>query len=761
MSPRRRQTKTRISRRRETSENASPQFAAPPVIQPKIQRKIEWELPEWKPRSNSKSSPLQRLQPSAALQAKLEIGQPNDPYEQQANTVAHNVVKQINSPVSNDAQQHPTVQRQTKESNLPLRLKPKRQVIQGLPNVLGTPVLQMKPYTVKEQAHVKNRNFENIHSLTQKTDYQPGEVVEISDNPEHHITDPAGNNRWYRIKGSPDNHPRYIRATRLQLYGTYVSNSQRVRENNKALQSQQENIAKIQALIAVAKRSYKDKKGKEQHEQMSLAKQIDLGKGFLPNDMVNAIQELSNIPEGKTYLSQNGLLTQQEVEQVATEKRVVGDWERVQEHDYLKVVNSISPIPIPVVRGEAVLSPVHRLQIATYQRDKVVNDNDEQFLQTPGYLRYEANAMKQAKSEYEQALKDDPQEEKPETKAKREVYEKFKNDIYNKDTQMWENTLSNNTENASESVRQKYQQQNESAIKILQRVFLLLHHGLKYRENQDVTDFKQWEENVAVALSHGGRVMINLPPVETDNPERVNEFIHWLLGASGNTHKPRAYQDITEGSEESKSDHYKAQVDTRMFSSHNVKVTENSLTEEKGNTADVKGKFHMSSTLKHYGMDIPLGGLGNEDLSGDVILPDGRHGHMYIYYRPPTIQLPGSVLIGTETSRMAKTDVFGMYHDSRGAPAEFSSTGTSKGGRIGGEFGGRVIDYTQLTEDGKGLTVKDPNWLQQLKEAEQNIYEGQITAAELVGKTTPELKDKLFGENRDRSNTIGHKPETE
>jgi hypothetical protein len=754
MSPRGRQTKTRISRRKETSESSSPQFAAPPVIQPKAQRKTEQELPEWKPGGSGKPSPLQRLQPSAALQAKLEIGQPSDRYEQQANTVARNVVEQINTPVSNDAQQHPTVQRQTKESNLLLRLKPKRQVIQRLPNVLSTPVLQMKPYTVKEEAHVKNRDFQNISRLAKKRVYKPGEVVEISDTPEHHITDPGGNNRWYRIKGSPDDHPRYIRATRLQLYGTYVDPKNHVTiENTPALESQMQNIDKIQSLLLVAKRSYRNKKGEEKHEDMSLAKQIDLGKGFLPNDMVNAIQELSNIPEGRNYLSQNGFLTQQEVEQVATEKRVVGDWERVQEHDFTA--------GIPTVSGEAVLSPVHRLQIATYQRDKVINDNDQQFLQTPGYLRYEANAMKQAKSEYEQALKDDPQEEKPETKAKREVYEKFKNDIYNKDTQMWENTLSNNTENASESVRQKYQQQNESAIKILQRVFLLLHHGLKYRENQKVTDFKQWEENVAVALSHGGRVMINLPPVETDNPERVNEFIHWLLGASGNTHKPRAYQDIKKGSQESESDHYKAQVDTRMYSSHNVEVTKNSLTEEKGNTGDWKGKFHMSSTLKHYGMDIPLGGLGNQDLSGDVILPDGRHGHMYIYYRPPTIQLPGSVLIGTETSRMAKTDVFGMYHDSRGAPAEFSSTGTSKGGRIGGEFGGRVIDYTQLTEDGKGLTVKDPNWLQQLKEAEQNIQDGQITAAELVGKTTPELKDKLFRDNKDRANAIRHKPETE
>jgi hypothetical protein len=124
MSPRRHQTKTRISRRKETSENASPQFAAPPVIQPKAQRKTEQELPEWKPGGSGKPSPLQRLQPSAALQAKLEIGQPSDRYEQQANTVARDVVEQINIPVSNDAQQHPTIQRQTKESNLLLRLKP-------------------------------------------------------------------------------------------------------------------------------------------------------------------------------------------------------------------------------------------------------------------------------------------------------------------------------------------------------------------------------------------------------------------------------------------------------------------------------------------------------------------------------------------------------------------------------------------------------------------------------------------------------------
>ncbi|MEB3885547.1 DUF4157 domain-containing protein [Lyngbya sp. CCY1209] len=610
----------------------------------------------------------------------------------------------------------------------------------------GLLTLQRKTYTVKDKAHARDENKKS------KEKYNPGDLVEISDDETQHKIDPAGNNRWYRIKDSQP--PRYIRATRLQLYGTYISDKKRVNSNDKALESQKDNIEKINELTRIEKRDYKNKKGETESKKMNLAEQIDLGKGFLKDDddtddivkvitkddIVKVIQELSQIPEGKTYLSQNGFLTQEELEKVAEEKRVIGDWERYEEHDIDLKTLGIAPD----VRGEAVLSPIHRLQIATYQRDLGIKD--EKFRQTPGYLRYEAKNMKKAKEEYEKAAKTDPNSE--DSQKKKENYEAVKKGIYDKDTEMWEKALNNDLTTipkSNQEIAKKYQEQTDSAIAILKRVFIVLQHGLMYRDDQDKPKFEEWQENVAVALSHGGRVMINLPPLQGKQDQ--HEFIYWLLGGSSaqvQEHKPKSHND--KGADKS-SDYYKAKVDTRIASSHDVEVTQNSLKEVKSNTFDIKGKVPgATSTIKHYGMDIPLGGLGNEDMAGDVILPDGRHGHMYIYYRPPSKEKPGSVLIGAETSRMAHTDVFGMYHDKRGAPAEVSPTGTSKAGRIGAEFGGRVVDYTTLSEDGKSLTVKDADWLKQLKTAEENVQKGVITSKELLGEKLKEERRKLLFE---------------
>lgn len=72
MSPRRRSPKTRISPRKSLLEQKAPQYAASPVVQPKVQRKTDQELPEWKPGGSGKASPLERLRHSAGVQAKPE-----------------------------------------------------------------------------------------------------------------------------------------------------------------------------------------------------------------------------------------------------------------------------------------------------------------------------------------------------------------------------------------------------------------------------------------------------------------------------------------------------------------------------------------------------------------------------------------------------------------------------------------------------------------------------------------------------------------
>jgi len=136
-------------------------------------------------------------------------------------------------------------------------------------------------------------------------------------------------------------------------------------------------------------------------------------------------------------------------------------------------------------------------------------------------------------------------------------------------------------------------------------------------------------------------------------------------------------------------------------------------------------------------MDLPVGGLGNTDMAGNVVMPDGSHGHLYIFYQPPTLQKSGGLLIGAETSRAGHADVFGKYHDLKGGSAEFSSTGGSKADKIGAETGGMMVDLAKMANE-------DAKWMDQLQKAEKNVIAGNVTAKELVGKQTKETKDKLL-----------------
>ena len=107
-----RQYQTRTSSQKSSSGKKQPQFTAPPVIQPKADKKAKAELPEWKP-GGSGANPLAGLQQTA--QAKLAIGQPGDRYEQEADRVARNVTLQINAPVSD------TVQRESEIDQLQMK----------------------------------------------------------------------------------------------------------------------------------------------------------------------------------------------------------------------------------------------------------------------------------------------------------------------------------------------------------------------------------------------------------------------------------------------------------------------------------------------------------------------------------------------------------------------------------------------------------------------------------------------------------------
>ena len=114
---------TRISKK-SSSLPPSASFKAPPVIQPKAEKKPDAKLPEWKPGGGGNTNPVQRLLDRKAAQAKLTIGEPNDKYEQEADRVARDVVQRINSPVSETPQQDSVQRESTEETEEELQMKP-------------------------------------------------------------------------------------------------------------------------------------------------------------------------------------------------------------------------------------------------------------------------------------------------------------------------------------------------------------------------------------------------------------------------------------------------------------------------------------------------------------------------------------------------------------------------------------------------------------------------------------------------------------
>jgi len=195
---------------------------------------------------------------------------------------------------------------------------------------------------------------------------------------------------------------------------------------------------------------------------------------------------------------------------------------------------------------------------------------------------------------------------------------------------------------------------------ILQRLFLVFQLGLKYVGPDGQA--RDWDHApVAAALSHGGRVNIRIPKVQDQT--RANEFFDWLTGGQQNR--------------------IAAKLHRRSAATHGIATPEQGqLRERKGTKAGVAGFIKQTfkrDYWRHFGMDVPVGGIGEKDIKGNVILPDGRHGHLYIYYKPPTIQKDGSLLIGCEGSRAGQKEAASnIKHDYHAISSPISPTGGMK-----------------------------------------------------------------------------------
>lgn len=197
---------------------------------------------------------------------------------------------------------------------------------------------------------------------------------------------------------------------------------------------------------------------------------------------------------------------------------------------------------------------------------------------------------------------------------------------------------------------------------VTKRLFAVLKYGPLCYRRSPTDSFEPWPYTIATALSHGGRILIQLPRYKNRKVyfAKDDPFMQWLLGGSMELAKSRhATHGIREVTDKS----------------HGIKEV-----------AEVHGweARLLPLGMEHLGLNIALGGRGRNSPYGEFwdtqplqyisdakqVKADGRHGHMYLGFLPGWRKMGGlwgktphcALLVGIEGSNPLLRDVVGHYH---------------------------------------------------------------------------------------------------
>ncbi|MGA5135429.1 PE-PGRS family protein [Streptomyces olivoreticuli] len=271
----------------------------------------------------------------------------------------------------------------------------------------------------------------------------------------------------------------------------------------------------------------------------------------------------------------------------------------------------------------------------------------------------------------------------------------------------------------------QYAAENSQARAILTRIFLILQNGLKVyqKTGRHHVDFK--EGDVARALAHGGRVNIRIPQLRDESPYALTD---WLgMTRQGEPQGP---------------------VRRRSFGTHHMQIGKNpggvagtgKFKEMGGAMASIRNKFTKGVNL--YGLDLAASGLGNLDFNGDVILPDGGHGHMFIGFTPPGRNRDGALQVGIETTSPGGHSPVGYVHNWRSSEATANPESSVHGHKSEKIGEGKLATSQRLVNLGEFGT--EGRWLPFLDELETLWYH-KLAATEGNPDELRKLYEKLAG----------------
>ncbi len=221
---------------------------------------------------------------------------------------------------------------------------------------------------------------------------------------------------------------------------------------------------------------------------------------------------------------------------------------------------------------------------------------------------------------------------------------------------------------------------------LFRRLLLLIGMGgLMYR-GENAQNYEPWPFPLASSLTQGQRIFIELNGISSE------AFLAWLTGGNMGL------------------------LPQRKYSSHGVRVVSGQLQEVK-----IKSPFRrLNRNERMYGMNFPLGGVGNELPNGSLVGPFGfeyslgksrlsrkkQLGHLHIYTHDFPDRRQSVVLIGIESCGPGTNNQFGCSHTAmsaiRNQRLNRSTSGGLKWARMHSlessppaEYKGKVLYLTQ------------------------------------------------------------------
>ncbi len=236
--------------------------------------------------------------------------------------------------------------------------------------------------------------------------------------------------------------------------------------------------------------------------------------------------------------------------------------------------------------------------------------------------------------------------------------------IQRQDIESWMNTLFPDPDKQKRiKLNDKTLNQELEKIDFMKRVFLtLVALKINYTTKPNGRDdLKPWPYSVTVALSHGQRILI-------EGEKISSKEILLLFSGTYTTLKQSRIPPY---------------IKPRILASHDITWDRVNKQVKEVKVKGVRGAMTATRQVLgraigkkyHYGIDLPLGGLGNENPLGDIVGPGGtslnpktyrprkdiQYGHLYIC--PRDFKEFSGILMGVEGEAPGKTGAFGNKHN--------------------------------------------------------------------------------------------------